>query len=67
MPSRSEVSWAMYHHALIWGSALTASSRPSRRRLPRLGARTLASAVASRGGFRRGPVAGTDVVPSPES
>ena len=40
------------HQALTWLSALTASSSRSSRRLPRVGARTRTSAIASRGGDR---------------
>src|SRR3954452_5664885 len=45
----------MYHQARTCSSALTASRTLSSLRLPRVGARTLASAIASRGGFRAGP------------
>ena len=55
IPSRSAWTWAMYHQARTWSSALTASRKDSRRRLPRVGARTCASATASRGGLRLGP------------
>ena len=55
MPSRSAWTWAMYHQARTCSSALTASRKLSSLRLPRVGARTLASAIASRGGLRAGP------------
>ena len=55
MPSRSALTWAMYHQVRTWSSLLTASRKLSRRRLPRVGARTWASAIASRGGLRLGP------------
>ena len=45
----------MYHQARTWSSPLTASRKPSSLRLPRVGARTLASAIASRGGLRLAP------------
>src|SRR3984885_13440496 len=56
MPRRSDWTWAMYHQARTWSSALTASRKPSSLRLPRVGARTLASAIASLGGLRAGPL-----------
>src|SRR5215208_1699009 len=56
MPRRSAWTWAMYHQARTCSSPLTASRNPSSLRLPRLGARTLASAIASLGGLRVGPL-----------
>ena len=47
IPSRSALTCAMYHQPRTWSSALTASMKLSRRRLPRVGARTCASAIAS--------------------
>ena len=55
IPSRSAWTWAMYHQARTCSSALTPSRKPSSLRLPRVGARTWASAIASLGGFRAGP------------
>ena len=55
MPSRSDWTWVMYHQARTWSSSLTASRKLSSRRLPRVGALTWASAIASRGGLRCGP------------
>ena len=49
MPSRSEVTWAMCHQARTCASALTPSSSASSLRLPRVGARTGADAIASAG------------------
>src|SRR3954469_6735457 len=57
MPSRSAWTWAMYHQARTWSSSLMAARNDSSLRLPRVGARTWASATASRGGFRCGPSA----------
>src|SRR5205085_10398657 len=52
MPSRRVALTAeTCHHAFTCGSALTASSSRSRRRLPRVGTRTCALAIASRGGI----------------
>ncbi len=56
IPRRSDWTWAMYHQARTWSSPLTASRKPSSLRLPRVGARTLASATASFGGLRVGPL-----------
>ncbi len=60
MPSRSEVTWVMYHQERTRSSALTASRKSSSLRLPLVGACTLASATASLGERRltSGPVAG---------
>ena len=55
MPSRSAWTWVMYHQARTCSSSLTASRKLSSLRLPRVGARTCASAIASRGGLRCGP------------
>src|SRR6185312_15294466 len=55
IPNRSGWTWAMYHQARTCSSLLTASRKPSSLRLPRVGARTLASATASLGGLRVGP------------
>jgi len=55
MPSRSDWTWVMYHQARTCSSELTASRKLSSLRLPRVGARTLASATASFGGLRCGP------------
>src|SRR3954467_1240611 len=55
MPSRSAWTWVMYHQARTCSSELTASRKLSSLRLPRLGARTRASAIASLGGLRFGP------------
>ena len=55
MPSRSAWTWAMYHQARTCSSSLTAPRKLSSLRLPRVGARTVASATASRGGLRAGP------------
>ncbi len=55
MPSRSAWTWVMYHQARTCSSPLTASRKASSLRLPRVGARTLASAIASFGGLRCGP------------
>ena len=55
IPSRSAWTWAMYHQARTCSSPLTASRKPSSLRLPRVGARTCASAIASFGGLRVGP------------
>ena len=55
IPSRSEVTWAMCHQARSSASALTPSSSASRLRLPRVGARTLAPAIASAGVSARSP------------
>ena len=49
IPSRVELSWAMYHQARTRSSELTASRNFSSLRLPRVGAWTLASATASAG------------------
>src|SRR6187200_3177418 len=63
--SRCALIPAMCHHALTWGSALTASRSCSRRRLPRVGARMRTSAIASAGSMardgspRRRPAAGS--------
>src|SRR5438105_15672376 len=55
MPSRRVALTAdTCHHALTCWSSLTAWSRLSRRRLPRVGARTRTSAIASRGGIASG-------------
>ena len=54
IPSRSAWTCAMYHQARTWSSPLTASRNPSSLRLPRVGARTFASAIASFGGLRLG-------------
>src|ERR1700751_2646465 len=52
MPRRREALTAdTCQSALMWSLALTASSNCSRRRLPRVGARTRTSASASRGGI----------------
>ena len=56
IPSRSAWTWVMYHQARTCSSSLTASRKLSSLRLPRVGARTLASAIASRGGLRLGPL-----------
>src|SRR5262245_52661732 len=45
----------MYHQARTCSSPLTASRKDSSLRLPRVGARTFASAIASLGGLRCGP------------
>ena len=50
IPSRSDCTWAMCHQARTSGSALSASSSASSRRLPRVGALTGPPAVASRRG-----------------
>ena len=55
IPRRSAWTCAMYHQARTCSSSLTASRKPSSLRLPLLGARTRASAIASFGGLRRGP------------
>ena len=55
MPSRSAWTCAMYHQARTCSSPLTASRNCSSLRLPRVGARTCASAIASAGGLRFGP------------
>ena len=55
IPSRSAWTWAMYHQARTCSSSLTASRKLSSLRLPRVGARTRASAIASFGGLRLGP------------
>ena len=55
IPSRSAWTCAMYHQARTWSSSLTAARKLSSLRLPRVGARTCASAIASRGGLRCGP------------
>src|SRR6478752_2444936 len=57
IPSRSEWTWVMYHQARTCSSWLTASRKLSSLRLPRVGARTRASAIASFGGLRLGPLA----------
>src|SRR5436305_8481364 len=52
MPSRREALTAeTCQRALTWSLALTASSNSASRRLPRVGARTRTSAIASRGGI----------------
>ena len=53
--SRSAWTWVMYHQARTWSSPLTASRKDSSLRLPLVGARTRASAIASFGGLRCGP------------
>src|SRR4051812_25516016 len=55
MPRRSAWTWVMYHQARTCSSELAASRKLSSLRLPRVGARTCASAIASCGGFRCGP------------
>ena len=55
IPSRSDWTWVMYHQARTCSSPLTASRKLSSLRLPRVGARTFASAIASFGGLRVGP------------
>src|ERR1044072_6710850 len=45
----------MYHQARTCASSLTAARKLSSFLLPRVGARTLASAIASLGGLRVGP------------
>ena len=59
IPSRSEVTWAMCHQARSSASALTPSSSASSLRFPRVGARTRACSIASRGAVPRssGPAA----------
>ncbi len=64
IPSRSALTCAMYHQPRTWSSALTASMKLSSRRLPRVGARTCASAIASRGGLRVGPLGSGAGTPS---
>ena len=49
IPSRSDWTWAMCHQARTSGSALSASSSASSRRLPRVGAPIRAAGVASAG------------------
>ena len=58
MPSRSAWTCAMYHHVRTCSSSLTAWRNVSSLRFPRVGARTFASAIASRGGLRVGPCDG---------
>src|SRR4051812_7685784 len=55
MPRRSAWTWVMYHQARTCSSLFAASRKLSSLRLPRLGARTRASAIASFGGLRFGP------------
>ena len=55
IPSRSEFTCAMCHHAATSGSALTASNSASSLRLPRIGARTFAASIASPGRRPRSP------------
>src|SRR4051794_34708888 len=55
IPSRSAWTWVMYHQARTCSSSFAASRKLSSLRLPRLGARTRASAIASLGGLRLGP------------
>src|SRR3954454_16587900 len=55
MPRRSAWTWVMYHQARTCSSLFAASRKLSSLRLPRLGARTRASAIASLGGLRFGP------------
>ena len=55
IPSRSAWTCAMYHQVRTCSSPLTASRNLSSLRLPRVGALTLASAIASSGGLRLGP------------
>src|SRR3954471_11908463 len=55
IPSRSAWTWVMYHQARTCSSEFTASRKLSSLRLPRVGARTRASAIASFGGLRFGP------------
>ena len=55
IPSRSAWTWAMYHQVRTCSSSLTAARKDSSLRLPLVGARTWASAIASRGGLRCGP------------
>ena len=59
IPSRCEVTCAMYHQARTRSSALTASRNRSSLRLPRVGAWTSAAATASAGARRcaSGPAA----------
>ena len=55
IPSRSAWTWAMYHQARTCSSSFTAERKLSSLRLPRVGARTVASSIASASGLRVGP------------